>query len=185
MTQRAVTRTRVLRRHLARNLNRHQQSPEKYDWSQAAAGLPRLPIPRLDQTVSEFCDQLRPLLEPAELAAAGANAQDFLFGPGPRLQAELEARDAAAPATSYVKPFWDAMYLRGRYPVPINSNPFVAWEPDPNQRTQLGRATSLVFAMLKWRQGMLAGQIEPDLGRNGPLCMSEYARYRTVPPVLE
>jgi carnitine O-acetyltransferase len=68
------------------------------------------------------------------------------------------------------------MYLGGRYPVPINSNPFVPFESDPNHTEQASRAASLVFHMLKWRQGMFNGTVQPDGKPGKPACMDEYAR---------
>jgi hypothetical protein len=68
-----------------------------------------------------------------------------------------------------------------RYPVVINSNPFVAWHPHPDRtkRSQASRAAGLVHKMLLWRQGMQRGLVEPDGPADPPdrrLCMSEYDR---------
>ena len=63
------------------------------------------------------------------LTHSEAAARAFVDGAGATAHAELEARNAADGDTSYVKPFWDAMYLGGRYPVPIHSNPIVMFHP--------------------------------------------------------
>ena len=59
--------------------------------------------------------------------------------------------------------------------MPINSNPFVMFEPDPAHRTQAGRAASLVWSMVAWWQGMGDGEVEPDGAAGQPACMEEYA----------
>ena len=46
-----------------------------------------------------------------------------------------------------VKPFWDNMYLSGRYPVPINSNPFVAFMPSILRRTQPERTVAMMTSV--------------------------------------
>ena len=50
------------------------------------------------------------------------------------LQQALVAHDAANKHTSYISEPWFDMYLKQRIPVPINSNPFMAFAMDPDTR---------------------------------------------------
>jgi carnitine O-acetyltransferase len=164
---------------------------------------PPLPLPPLQDTAARYIEQLRPLLSPTQIREAEQAVGEFIRGGGRALQAQLAAGTATAeglPRTSYVKRHWDKMYLGGRYPVPINSNPFVYWHPhpDPELRSQARRAAVLVHRMLKWRQGMCVdtaavaspcaavahsrslrrhrGSVEPDGSPEKRLCMQEYKK---------
>jgi hypothetical protein len=151
-----------------------------FDWSDIQTNLPQLPIPPLEDSCALFKEMLEPLMDPKrEMPESIAAIDDFLSGAGPKLDTELRRRDAAAPNTSYVKPFWDKMYLGGRYPVPINSNPFIAFEPDrnPEKMNQASRAASLVFYMCKFLQGIRDGTVSADMvGPDTPGCTDEYSR---------
>ena len=94
-----------------------------YDWSPENLDLPQLPIPPLADTCARFKEMLEPLMDGAELTAAFAAVDEFGGKEGPEFNTDLTRRNQNSPNTSYVKPFWDRMYLGGRYPVPINSNP--------------------------------------------------------------
>ena len=155
--------------------DRDAPAKKKYDWD--AIELLQLPLPPLEDTAARYLEQLRPLLSATQFNEAQATADEYLRSEGRALQAQLAAENARNPGTSFIKAHWDAMYLCGRYPVPINSNPFVHWHPhpDPSQRSQVTRAAALVHRMLKWRQGMQQGTIEPDGAPERRLCMSEYS----------
>eukprot|EP00035_Acanthoeca_spectabilis_P007931 m.146467 g.146467 ORF g.146467 m.146467 type:complete len:434 (+) comp14145_c0_seq4:132-1433(+) len=163
----------AVRRHLASAPHR------KYDWSTIRP--PPLPLPPLEDTISRYLEQLKPLLSTESHAEAAREAAEFERVLGKDLQQQLKRSVEADRTTSYVKPFWDAMYLGGRYPVVINSNPFVAWHPhpDPTQQSQATRTAGLVHKMLTWRQGMENGLVEPDGPAEPPnrrLCMTEYEK---------
>eukprot|EP00040_Diaphanoeca_grandis_P002932 m.23152 g.23152 ORF g.23152 m.23152 type:complete len:663 (+) comp14085_c0_seq1:128-2116(+) len=149
-------------------------STKKYDWNAVEKKLPLLPLPTLQETCARYLEQLKPLLNDEEFAHASRGANQFVSSSS-GIQSQLQSL-AEIPNTSYIKPYWDEMYLNARYPVPINSNPFVAFEPDPLRQSQADRAASLIYAMLKWREGMRLGLIEPDGTSENPLCMSEYDR---------
>ena len=115
---------------------------------------------------------------PEQHRKEAAQARAFAAGEGAALQAQLVRQDSAAPHSSYVRPCWDAMYLNGRYAVPINSNPFIAFEP--TRRRELGsqpsRAGALLFSMLRWRQAMLDSTLQPNGTEAAGSCMDEFDR---------
>lgn len=111
--------------------------------------------------------------------------QDFLNDPeqGPSLQSELLRRDRFFEHNSYVQKFWDKMYLGGRYPSPVNSNPAFLFEKDPLHRTQVSRAAATAYGLSCWVAAMRNGGVEADLGgkqRDIPLCMNEYVTWQCL-----
>jgi hypothetical protein len=128
----------------------------------------------LEETCERYLDYVHPMLTEAEYEETKRVVGDFVQS-GQHLQEKLIARDADSPLTSYVKPFWDHMYLGGRYPVPINSNPGLLLSDDPGKRTQAGRAASLTYYSLKWLQGYRDGSLRPDFNKQTRLCMGEYS----------
>jgi hypothetical protein len=163
-----------------KRLQQHLQaacvSAVKYDWAGWQTTLPRLPVPELGDTCRNYLEFVRPLLDDAEYATTQAVVADFLAHDGARLQEKLLVHDQADLSTTYVKPFWDDMYLGGRYCLPINSNPFICLEPDPLRKTQVARAANLIHHMLKWQQSVSDGTCAPDMYGKQPGCMREYQR---------
>jgi carnitine O-palmitoyltransferase 2 len=96
--------------------------------------LPRLPIPPLEQTLKKYLDSTGPLLSPSEFDITKSIVEEFSKNEGPNLHAQLLAKDTANNQTSFISEAWFDMYLRGRYPVPINSNPFLMMRDDPNPK---------------------------------------------------
>jgi hypothetical protein len=90
------------------------QAQGAFDWNAHQQGLPRLPLPRLEETCARYLDYVHPMLSAEEYEQTKQVVADF-SNSGRELQAKLLARDAESPSTSYVKPFWDHMYLGGRY----------------------------------------------------------------------
>jgi hypothetical protein len=84
-------------------------------------------IPDLEQTCERYLSALAPLtgLTDAQKKEAAITVKEFLAagGGGAMLNEELHARDAANLHTSYINPFWDDMYLEGRWRTMVDSNP--------------------------------------------------------------
>ena len=92
---------------------------------QHQASLPRLPIPDLELSCSRYLSAVAPLsaVSEAQLRSTELAVAEFLAVDGAKLNRELHARDAANAHTSYINPFWDDMYLEGRWRTMIDSNP--------------------------------------------------------------
>ena len=172
----------------------------RFDWPAHQRALPRLPIPSLGDTLARYLRAVRPLVTDAEFAATERAVASFgaADGAGPRLDAALRRREAALArafaagalyshgghalpdATTWVRPFWDAMYLTGRYPVAVNSNPGLVLRPDPGPggASQAARAASLLHASARWVAGLRAGMLAPDAAGRArtPLCMDEFPK---------
>eukprot|EP00123_Amoebidium_parasiticum_P014942 comp22712_c0_seq1/m.35267 comp22712_c0_seq1/g.35267 ORF comp22712_c0_seq1/g.35267 comp22712_c0_seq1/m.35267 type:complete len:659 (-) comp22712_c0_seq1:615-2591(-) len=134
------------------------------------ASMPRLPVPTLDETLKRYVDSIEPLCTPEEFALAKNLANEFKDGPGKALQEELVAFNKSNKNTSYITKAWFDMYLEGRYPLPANSNPYIAWHMDPNpaKNSQDIRTAILVRSSLRFYKSLKAGLLKPDLYHMNP-----------------
>ncbi|KJE90270.1 carnitine palmitoyltransferase 2 [Capsaspora owczarzaki ATCC 30864] len=140
---------------------------------------PRLPLPDLDTTLGRFVASASPLLPKDELAITMQAVNEFRETAGPELHAKVAqiAANHSGYPHSFVESFWDDMYLEGRWPLPINSNPFFLFKPDLRlgARTNgLARATSLTMATLRFIRKMRTAGLEPDMNGDTPYDMSQY-----------
>ncbi|CAN0017914.1 unnamed protein product, partial [Ectocarpus fasciculatus] len=140
--------------------------------------LPRLPIPKLEDTVSRYLQSLEPLTRdrPEDLARARASADRFLKGDGPLLHSMVVEKDAARKGYphSYIEGLWDDMYLEGRWSLPVNSNPYLALKPPPMHSAvppgsdpQIFGAARFISSLLKWNRRVRDGTFQPDAARPG------------------
>ncbi|XP_041110577.1 carnitine O-palmitoyltransferase 1, liver isoform-like isoform X2 [Polyodon spathula] len=116
------------------------------------ASLPRLPVPRVDDTIERYLESVRPLLDDEHYNRMEILANEFKKDPAPRLQKYLILKSWWA--TNYVSDWWEEyIYLRGRSPIMVNSN-FYTMDllyVTPTHR-QAARAGNAVHAMLIYRQ---------------------------------
>ena len=135
-------------------------------------GVPRLPIPTLDESCGRYLRAAQPLQSAAEHAKTQQAVAEFSKpgGEGELLQEELKRVDAGLPAqSSYIESLWyKYAYLGGRDPIAINSNPGIVLAPptDPAQRDPLWRAASLMSACMQWTQDLHAGKGRPHTVRS-------------------
>ena len=151
-----------------------------YDWKRHQKNLPRLPVPKLEDTIKGYLNSVKHLLTKDEYERTVRVAHSFLHNEGKELHLELLERDRldrlANKKSSFVRPFWNDMYLCGRYPTPINSNPFFVLARDERYTTQATRAASLVCAFSQFYLAMIDGRLAPDFVGAQPNCMDEYSR---------
>lgn len=118
--------------------------------------LPRLPVPRLEDTHARFLRSARPLLTDEEYARTERIAAEF-FGPSGRaqhLQQRLTQRAEEKKDSSWLSEWWlNCAYLVPRCPVVVYVSYFYQFidDPRPQFSTQTGRAASLITAALKFR----------------------------------
>ena len=130
-------------------------------------GVPRLPIPTLEESCARYLRAAQPLQSSADHAKTKQVVADFCKpgGEGELLQKELKRTDASLPAqSSYVESLWYRLaYLGGRDPVTIGSNPGIvlASPTDPTQRDPLWRAASLLAACMAWQRELDEGTLPP------------------------
>lgn len=139
------------------------------------ASLPRLPIPALSATCARYLKMVQPVLSASEYAATRIAVAEFAeHGVGEELHAELLQRDAAAPHSSFIDPFWSRMYLRDvRAALPINVNPFLQLVDDARNADMLRRAASLIASTLRFRAALLDETLLPDVYHMGKAAQTD------------
>ncbi|XP_069037892.1 carnitine O-palmitoyltransferase 1, liver isoform isoform X1 [Lepisosteus oculatus] len=140
--------------------------------------LPRLPVPRVKDTMRRYLESARPLMDDEEYKRMEALAKDFEANLGPRLQWYLNLKSWWA--TNYVSDWWEEyIYLRGRGPIMVNSNyyamDFLYVTPT---RLQAARAGNTIHAIMLYRRKLDREEIKPifALGSTVPLCSSQWER---------
>ncbi|KAH7936619.1 hypothetical protein HPB49_001674 [Dermacentor silvarum] len=125
--------------------------------------LPRLPIPKLEKTCERYLHALEPLVTSEELEKTQALVYAFKNNEGAELDHLLRKKDKANKHTSYIAGPWFDMYLTSRKPLPLNFNPFLAWQDDmrPAYMDQTVRACNLVISSLRFLRSLQSNQLEP------------------------
>nr|XP_046248578.1 carnitine O-palmitoyltransferase 2, mitochondrial [Scatophagus argus] len=132
--------------------------------------LPRLPIPKLEDTIRRYLAAQRPLLDDEQFRTTEKIAQDFQKGVGTQLHEELITQDKNNKHTSYISGPWFDMYLSARDSVVLNYNPFMSFNPDPKTgyNDQLVRATNIVCSAVRFMKTLRAGLLEPEVFHLNP-----------------
>lgn len=127
--------------------------------------LPRLPIPKLEDSCRRYLNAQKPLLNIEELQNTSSYISKFLAGDGQSLQKLLLQNNAENSHTSYITEPWFDMYLQDRRPLPVNYNPFLVYvqEADPKYNTQLVKATNLIIASLRFLKSLKNNILEPEV----------------------
>lgn len=141
--------------------------------------LPRLPLPTLEGTLRRYLEAAKPLVPPPQYEATASLVQEAREALS-SLQSSLEATESAKSEPSYVAAAWDDMYLCGRWPLPLNSNPGWASESTafpPTATSQVQRAARLIAAMTKVALEVEGGTLSPDVFKKTiPVDMNQYAK---------
>ncbi|XP_053148652.1 spermatogenesis-associated protein 9 isoform X2 [Hemicordylus capensis] len=127
--------------------------------------LPRLPIPKLEDTINRYLTAQKPLLNDEEYRNTARFAREFEKGVGKNLHRDLLEHDRLNKHTSYISGPWYDMYLSAREPIVLNYNPFIALNPDPKPgyNSQIVRATNLVVSALKFLNSLKNDYLRPDI----------------------
>ncbi|XP_071760291.2 carnitine O-palmitoyltransferase 2, mitochondrial-like [Centroberyx gerrardi] len=132
--------------------------------------LPRLPIPKLEDSIRRYLAAQRPLLDDDQFRTTEKLAEDFQSGVGKQLHEELVAQDKNNKHTSYISGPWFDMYLSARDSVVLNFNPFMSFNPDPKTEynDQLVRGTNMVCSAVRFMKTLRAGLLEPEVFHLNP-----------------
>ncbi|XP_076636406.1 carnitine palmitoyltransferase 2 [Colletes latitarsis] len=147
--------------------------------------LPRLPIPKLQDTCRRYLNAQKPLLSNEQLEKTTSYVNEFLATSGVSLHKKLIEKDAKNRHTSYISEWWFDMYLRDRKPLPINYNPFIVFAPE-NEATynaQLVKATNLIVSSLRFMKSLKEGILPPEVFHLNPK-KSDTDLFRTVTRLL-
>uniref|UniRef100_A0AAV2L0M2 Carnitine O-palmitoyltransferase 2, mitochondrial n=1 Tax=Knipowitschia caucasica TaxID=637954 RepID=A0AAV2L0M2_KNICA len=132
--------------------------------------LPRLPVPKLEDTMKRYLAAQRPLLDDNQFRNTEKIAEDFKNGVGKQLHEQLVAQDKQNKHTSYISAPWFDMYLSARDSVVLNFNPFMSFNPDPKPEynEQLLRSTNMVCSAVRFMKTLRAGILEPEVFHLNP-----------------
>lgn len=132
--------------------------------------LPRLPIPKLEDTMKRYLSAQKPLLDDNHFRKTEELCKSFESGVGRELHAHLLAQDKQNKHTSYISGPWFDMYLTARDSVVLNFNPFIAFNPDPKPEynDQLTRATNMTVSAVRFLKTLRAGLLEPEVFHLNP-----------------
>lgn len=127
--------------------------------------LPRLPIPKLENTCDRYLAAQKPLLTQEKFDRTFKYVTEFKNSEGKILQGVLETQDQNNKHTSYISEPWFDIYLKDRRPLPINYNPFLIFINDvrPEYNTQLLKTANMLISSLRFYKSLEAGILEPDV----------------------
>ncbi|NXA48357.1 CPT2 palmitoyltransferase, partial [Nothocercus julius] len=132
--------------------------------------LPRLPIPKLEDTIRRYLNAQKPLLNDEQFRKTEDLAHQFEKGIGRQLHEQLVAQDNQNKHTSYITGPWFDMYLKAREPVVLNFNAFMSFNPDPKSEynDQLIRATNMTVSAIRFMKTLRDGYLEPEVFHLNP-----------------
>ncbi|KXJ95398.1 putative carnitine O-acetyltransferase precursor [Microdochium bolleyi] len=139
--------------------------------------LPKLPVPKLEETAARYVKSLKALLSPAELATSTKAVQEFIKpgGVGEQLQQRLVAKREDPNTKNWIYEWWnDAAYLSYRDPVVPYVSYFYSHRDDRRRRDPAKRAAAISTAVLEFKKDVDAGTLEPEYMKKLPICMDSY-----------
>uniref|UniRef100_A0A0N5C0Z0 Carn_acyltransf domain-containing protein n=1 Tax=Strongyloides papillosus TaxID=174720 RepID=A0A0N5C0Z0_STREA len=127
--------------------------------------LPRLPIPKLEDTIRRYLCAAEAVLPELEYKDLYQLTKEFEHSEAQELHKLLIEHDKANKHTSYISEPWFDMYLSSRLPCPVNFNPFMMYAPDKDtdQNNQLTRATNFVISYGRIKKALDKGCLDPEV----------------------
>ncbi|XP_051503513.1 choline O-acetyltransferase-like isoform X1 [Myxocyprinus asiaticus] len=161
---------------------KREQSRDKEDPS----GLPKLPVPPLQQTLDKYLKCMSHLVPDEEFRKTKTIVEKFGApgGMGEFLQRKLLERSERK--ANWVYDYWlEDMYLNNRLALPVNSSPVMVF-PKQNFRGQtdaLRFAAHLISGILEYKSLIDGHALPVDYARGqqagAPLCMEQYNKVFT------
>ena len=140
--------------------------------------LPRVPVPALADSAAQFLEWCDPLLDDDQRAQTRAAVDQLLRpdGPGPVLQAALEAFDAEPTTHTWLDDFWESRYLGRRDRIALNANFFFLFtdSADPAESDQAARAAGLVLGALDHKHRVDTETLPPATRKGAPMTMEQH-----------
>ncbi|KAF5274547.1 hypothetical protein FQA39_LY07159 [Lamprigera yunnana] len=134
------------------------------------SSLPRLPIPKLEDTCQRYLNAQLPLLSKESFKNTEKYVVDFKESEGKALQALLKEDNERNKRSSYISKSWFDMYLRDRKSLPINYNPALIYNDykNPKYNTQLLKCTNLIVSSLRFYKSLQIENLEPEVYHMNP-----------------
>ncbi|XP_013181171.1 PREDICTED: carnitine O-acetyltransferase-like isoform X1 [Papilio xuthus] len=141
--------------------------------------LPRLPVPKLNDTLNKYLKTVKPFLSDEEFANTAKLVNEFgsQGGVGIKLQSLLEKR--AEKHVNWLEEWWlNTAYLEYRDPVVVYSSPGLVFpfRKFNNQDEQLHYAAKTLLASLEYKALIDGDKIPVEMMGKSPLDMSQYKK---------
>ncbi len=139
--------------------------------------LPRLPLPKLEETLQKYLITAKPYLTDKEYEITKKQVNDAINDKEmKRRQDKLEQR--VKEKENWLEEYWFKIaYWSWRAPLCINSNVVGYLLNDNKLKLPQGySAAAITIGLLKYHIGLLEGTILPDMNRDKPQCMDQYTR---------
>ncbi|KPJ15173.1 Carnitine O-acetyltransferase [Papilio machaon] len=141
--------------------------------------LPRLPVPKLNDTLNKYLKTVKPFLSDEEFANTTKLVKEFgsQGGVGIKLQSLLEKR--AEKHVNWLEEWWlNTAYLEYRDPVVVYSSPGLVFpfRKFNNQDEQLHYAAKTLLAALEYKALIDGDKIPVEMMGKSPLDMSQYKK---------
>lgn len=138
--------------------------------------LPSLPIPALEETKSKLLEWIEPLVSEEQFERTKRTAERFFGEEGEArvLHEQLIEWDGQLPG-SWLKPFWDEMYLAFRGSLPLEMNFNMLLNTDGFHEDALpSRIGKISYLVTELYHSIVDGEVKPEMVKGTPLCMSQY-----------
>uniref|UniRef100_W5L9W1 Peroxisomal carnitine O-octanoyltransferase n=1 Tax=Astyanax mexicanus TaxID=7994 RepID=W5L9W1_ASTMX len=141
-------------------------------------GLPPLPVPSLEGTLSKYLDAVKPFASDAEFHNTEAIVKRFGEGIGRHLHQKLLQR--ASNRQNWLEDWWlDSAYLESRMPSQLNSNfggpgPYLEHCWPPCDGTQLERTSMIVWQTLQYWELVRTEKLAIHKAGNVPFDMDQF-----------
>ncbi|OBZ90417.1 Carnitine O-acetyltransferase, mitochondrial [Choanephora cucurbitarum] len=139
--------------------------------------LPKLPVPKLSETLPKYLKTVRPLLTPEEYKRTEQAVKDFEKpgGLGQELQHRLVARAQDPSIVNWMEDWWlDQAYMGYRDPVVVYVSYFYAYKDDKFRKLPAQRAAAITTAALEFKKQVVEHTLEPEYAKGEPMCMDSY-----------
>ncbi|XP_068621094.1 carnitine O-acetyltransferase-like isoform X2 [Battus philenor] len=141
--------------------------------------LPKLPVPKLEDTLTKYLRTVRPFLNAEEFATTANLVKEFgaKGGVGVKLQDLLEKR--AQKQLNWLEEWWlKTAYLEYRDPVVVFSSPGLVFpfRKFNNQEEQLRYASKTLLAALEYKALIDGDKIPVEMMGKNPLDMAQYKK---------
>ncbi|XP_072010364.1 peroxisomal carnitine O-octanoyltransferase [Engystomops pustulosus] len=140
--------------------------------------LPPLPVPSLAESLSKYCESVKPFLNEDEYKKTFRIVKDFENGIGKELHQKLLER--ARTRKNWLEEWWlNAAYLDVRMPSQLNVNfggpaPYLEHYWPPKLGTQLERGSMATWFTLKYWELIRSEKLAVHKARSSPLDMSQF-----------
>ncbi|WZL73294.1 choline/carnitine O-acyltransferase [Clostridiaceae bacterium 35-E11] len=140
--------------------------------------LPKIPIPKLNDTCNKFIEWVQPLLTEEAFDRTREIVNKFKSKDGEKLQKALIRWSQTNNLANWTAPLWEDLYLASREPLIINGNVFYVIK---NKLKELGFSQEYIAAALsvsicRFKSLIDREELEVDLQDENPICMLQYKK---------